>query len=289
MCPNPARVDGRPNRAIVPVGMNTTLTPEQIAFYRENGFVLHRNLLAPAEMAELKTAVLDTVQAMGKKKFAEDSIEGEEGENFYDKVFTQRVNLWRINPTVKRYMLDRTLGRALCQLSGRPGYRMWHDQTLIKEPFGNATAWHLDNPNWSFYSPDSISIWIALEDATVENGCMWFVPGTPRFARYEHSPIGYNMADLFKVYPEMAKIETVPAVMKAGDCSFHNGLTAHGAGANMTRRRRIAMVGIYMPVGSTFNGVRNVLPKPYFESLKPGDVLANDDWNPVVYAEGKSG
>ena len=165
------------------LGMNTSLTADQVAFYRENGFVVHRQVLSPAEVAEMKAAVLETVKAMGKKKFAENSVEGEEQDDFYGKIFTQRVNLWRINPTLKRYLLDRALGRMLSQLTGEPGYRMWHDQTLIKEPYGNATAWHIDNPNWSFYSPHSISIWIALEDATVENGCMWFVPGSQRFAR----------------------------------------------------------------------------------------------------------
>ena len=160
--------------------------------------------------------------------------------------------------------------------------RVWHDQTLIKEPFGNPTAWHLDNPYWSFFDADSISIWIALEDATLENGCMWFIPGTHKHGRFDNAGIGVNMADLFKIYPEMAKIDPVAVPMKAGDCSFHNGVLAHGAGANMTRKRRIAMTCAYMPDGATFNGQRNILPKDYFESLKVGDVLANDDWNPRV-------
>jgi hypothetical protein len=52
----------------------------------------------------------------------------------------------------------------------------------------------------------------------------------------------------------------------------------------MTRGRRIAMTCAYMPVGSTFNGQQNILSDAYFKSLSKGDVLANDDWNPVVYA-----
>jgi ectoine hydroxylase-related dioxygenase (phytanoyl-CoA dioxygenase family) len=85
----------------------------------------------------------------------------------------------------------------------------------------------------------------------------------------------------------MTEVDPVSVPMKAGDCSFHNGLCAHGAGANMTRKRRIAMTSGYMPDGSTFNGARNVLPKAYFESLKKGDVLCNDDWNPLVYSNGR--
>jgi ectoine hydroxylase-related dioxygenase (phytanoyl-CoA dioxygenase family) len=267
--------------------MNTTLTPEQIQSYQTNGFVAHRQFLAPAEVAELKQAVLDSVTEMnrtlGPKKVAGGDSDIKEEDDHYAKVFTQRVNLWRINPTVKRYMLSPGIGQMLCQLEDQKGYRVWHDQMLIKEPFGNPTAWHLDNPYWSFYSRHSISIWIALEDATLENGCMWFVPGSLQHATYNNVGIGMNMADLFKLYPKMAETDPVAVPMKAGDCSFHNGLVAHGAGANMTRGRRIAITCAYMPVGSAFNGQRNVLPKTYFDSLKKGDLLANDDWNPVVY------
>lgn len=229
--------------------------------------------------------MFESVAAMGKKLVAGGGAEMEEGDTFYDKVFTQRLNLWRISPVVKRYMLNPDLGRMLCELEDERGYRVWHDQTLIKEPFANATAWHLDNPYWSFYARTSISIWIALEDATLENGCMWFIPGSHRLARFENVGIGMNMADLFKVYPEMANIDPVAVPMKAGDCSFHNGFTAHGASCNMTRRRRSAMTCGYMPVGSTFNGQCNILPADYFKSLTKGDMLANDDWNPVVYVK----
>jgi ectoine hydroxylase-related dioxygenase (phytanoyl-CoA dioxygenase family) len=219
---------------------------------------------------------------MGKKKVAGGGSDMEEGDSYYDKVFTQRLNLWRINDTAKKFMLNTSLGRVLCQLASVEGFRVWHDQALIKEPYGNPTAWHLDNPYWSFYSKDSISIWIALEDATPENGCMYFVPGTQTLATFENVGIGKDLGELFRVYPKMAEIDPVCVPMKAGDCSFHNGLTAHGAGANMTRKRRIAMTCAYMPVGSTFNGQQNILPTAYFKSLQNGDVLANDDWNPLV-------
>ena len=68
----------------------------------------------------------------------------------------------------------------------------------------------------------------------------------------------------------------------AGDASFHNGLTAHGAGLNMTLGRRAAMSCAYMPDGSTFNGQQNILPDDYFAALKIGDVLDNDAINPLV-------
>jgi ectoine hydroxylase-related dioxygenase (phytanoyl-CoA dioxygenase family) len=268
--------------------MKTNLTPDQITQYQKDGFIHIPGFLTAAEVAELKGAVLETAKAMGKKKVGGGGVDGwEEGEDFYDKVFTQRLNLWKINDTVKRYMTNPDLGKMMCQLEGIEGIRVWHDQTLIKEPFANATAWHLDVPYWSFTSRHAISIWIALEDATYQNGCLYFIPGSQKFATYENVGIGQNQADLFRVQPKLAQADPVAAPMKAGDCSFHNGLTAHGAGSNMTRGRRIAMTCGYMPEGSTFNGQPNIIPKEYLATLKEGDVLENDAQNPLLYSSRK--
>jgi phytanoyl-CoA hydroxylase len=265
--------------------MKTTLTKEQIQKYREDGFLSHPGFLSADEVAEMKAAVLETLKGMGKRKLVvEGEASWEDADDFYSKVFTQRLNLWRLNDTMKKFMLHPDLGKMICDLEGIEGVRVWHDQALIKEPFGNATAWHLDDPYWSFHSQQAVSIWIALEDATPYNGCMCFSPGSHKLATYDNVAIGQNMADLFKLYPKMGEIDPVPVPMKAGDCSFHNGLVAHGAGANMTRGRRIAMTCGYMPEGSTFNGQKNILPKAYFDSLKVGDVLENDDQNPIVYS-----
>lgn len=264
--------------------MKTELTADQIDQYQRDGVLFFPGLLDGDEVAELKAAVLDSVEQMGNRKVTggerDDMVAGD---SYYDSVFTQRLNLWRINDTVKRYMLSPGLGRMLCDLAGQAGMRVWHDQALIKEPFGNPTAWHLDNPYWSFYSRNSLSIWIALEEATPYNGCMCFLPGSQKLANFENVAISEQMTSLFEVYPEMKEIEPKAFPMKPGDCSFHNGLTAHGAGANMTRGRRIAMTCAYMPEGSTFNGKPNILPDRYVETLAEGDVLENDELNPIVH------
>jgi ectoine hydroxylase-related dioxygenase (phytanoyl-CoA dioxygenase family) len=168
-------------------------------------------------------------------------------------------------------------------LAGVEGMRIWHDQALFKPPFGNPTAWHLDNPYWSFDSPNAISLWVALDDATLANGCMWYIPGSHKTATYANAGIGHNQADLFKINPHWRQIEPVGCPVPAGSAVFHNGLTAHGAGANMTNRPRRAMTCAYMPDGSTFNGKRNILPEAYFASLKIGDTLNDDAVNPLLW------
>ena len=263
--------------------MNTRLTPRQIERYRRDGFVVQENLLTAAELAELRAAVDAAVAALGKARVAGGEVAGEDGDSYYDKVFTQKLNLWKISPAIKRFMLGPEIGRMTCELAGVPAMRLWHDQALIKEPFANPTGWHLDDPYWSFFSRDAISIWIALDDATLENGCLYYVPGSQRLADFRNAGIGENIADLFKIYPEFKAIGTVSAPVKAGGCVFHNGLTAHGAGANMTNGRRRAMTAGYMPEGSTFNGQQNIMPDRLFKAAKVGDVLNNDDENPRVW------
>ena len=100
---------------------------------------------------------------------------------------------------------------------------------------------------------------------------------------FDNVGIGQNLGDLFNVYPEWRDIEPVPSPCPAGSMVWHNGLAAHGAGANFTTRPRPAMTCAYMPEGSRFNGKRNILPEGHFDSLKIGDALDDNTQNPLVW------
>ena len=262
--------------------MDHILTLDQIQRYRREGFLHVPAFLTPDEVATLKRAVLEAVEQMGDQRLAGTREQRIKDDTYYDSVFTQRLNLWRLSPIVRRFLQGPEIGAMVCDLEEVERMRIWLDQALIKEPFANPTAWHLDNPYWSFHSRHAISIWIALEDATVHNGCMYFIPGSHRMARFDNVGIGQQLNALFDIYPEMTNTDPVAVPMKAGDCSFHNGLTAHAAGPNMTRGRRIAMTAAYMPDASTFNGQQDILPSAYASSLRLGDMLDNEELNPLV-------
>jgi ectoine hydroxylase-related dioxygenase (phytanoyl-CoA dioxygenase family) len=74
------------------------------------------------------------------------------------------------------------------QLTGEDGVRIWHDQTLIKEAWANPTAMHIDNPNWGYSSHGATSIWVALDDATEANGCLYFIRGSHKDGEHSHGP-----------------------------------------------------------------------------------------------------
>ena len=96
------------------------------------------------------------------------------------------------------------------EMAGVDGLRVWHDQALIKQPYANPTAFHLDVPYWSFTSPDAITIWIALDDATLENGCLYYVPGSHKAQKFDNVDIGKEIGALFDVYPEWRDVAAAP-------------------------------------------------------------------------------
>lgn len=76
-------------------------------------------------------------------------------------------------------------------------------------------GWHTDNPKWSFYSPHAISIWIALDDVTVQNGCMYYVPGSHKLISYEDVPLREDTGSYFEKSPQFKEVEPIVAAMEA--------------------------------------------------------------------------
>ncbi len=257
--------------------MKNRLTADQIDSYQENGFLVIDGFLSTDELAHWSQV---TDEAVAARLAAQPPGSPDD---YYAQVFTQCLKLAETHAGMREIMHDPRLGRIAGELAGVDGIRIWHDQALFKPPFGNPTGWHLDNPYWSFSSRNSISLWVALDDATQDNGCLYYLPGTQKTATHANAGIGRNQADLFKVYPQWREINSVGCPCPAGSAVFHSGLTAHGAGANMTNKPRRAMTCAYMPDGEIFNGAQNVLPEDYVKTLTVGDALNNNAVNPLIW------
>jgi phytanoyl-CoA hydroxylase len=261
--------------------MKTRITKAMKTGYDQNGFIVIEDFLNTRELAHWCEM---TEQAVRERLEQRNGLTNQnDPDAYYARVFVQCVKLADTHAGMRELMFDERLGKVAGELSGADGIRIWHDQALFKPPYGNPTAWHLDNPYWSFSNPQALSIWVALDDATLANGCLWYLPGTHKLARDENSGIGENTGALFKLYPEWRKMKAVAAPAKAGTAVLHNGHVAHAAGANMTPGRRRAMTCAYMPDGSTFNGKKNVLPDDYVKTLQIGDVLNHQTHNPLIW------
>ena len=139
-----------------------SVSEAQIEEYRANGFVQIPGIITPAEAAEFRAVALNLSRRA--KSLAH-------GHQY--TVFDQLVNVWREDADIRRLTFHPHVSAAARQLAGVP-LRLWHDQTLIKQPHaGVATEFHQDRPYWPHgNSPNPITAWIALVDVPVERGCM---------------------------------------------------------------------------------------------------------------------
>jgi phytanoyl-CoA hydroxylase len=151
--------------------VRSELSEQQVADYRTNGFLVVEELLTAPELARWRDPV-DTVIAQDLVKPPADSAAGKAG------VFDQRMNLRRVSAAMGPLVEDPAIGKLIAQLEGIEAVRVYLDQALVKQPYGAPTQFHQDLPWWPFDSAHAATIWIALDDATVQNGCLYFVPGS---------------------------------------------------------------------------------------------------------------
>ena len=228
------------------------LTEAQIDFYRTNGFVQLNDVITGAALQAFREAV---AEAVATETPAEASAEPKTG---YNSIFIQKVNLWQRHPKVSPFTLCRRFGNLAARLAGMP-MRLWHDQALFKEPrTGSKTPWHQDTHYWPHREKkNQLSIWIALQDATPENGCLSFLPGTQHLAHIQPVNLGHPQ-ELKAIAPETRGLQAKMCPLKAGSCTFHNGFTFHYAGPNKTDAMREAFAILYMPDGTTFNDHKHI-------------------------------
>ena len=230
---------------------------DQIQFYETNGYVKLDDVLTLVEVEELRAALEVAVEDRKRR----DKLAGPIQDPNYEKVFLQMVNLWETYPQIKKYVFGKRIAEIARRLSRSNFVRLWHDHALIKRPQdSSATAWHQDLPYWPMKESIALSCWMALDDVGLDNGCMHFIPGSHNFGRLDPVDL-INPQNLFNILPEAKnkKFEPVAVSLKAGSCTFHNGLTFHYAGPNKTDRPRRAMVTIYMPAGITYMHVPHIV------------------------------
>jgi hypothetical protein len=207
------------------IDSSRTLTPAEAAEYSNSGFVIKRGLFDGQEMAEYKLVVERIVRERN------------------DEV-ASGVPVFLL-PDVPKELLDfctrpelveniRTLvGPRIEFLSVKPVYK---DASVIYP-----SSWHQDYAFWK--GSNKISVWIALDDATVENGCLRFMPGLHR-SFIEHSrkdgPFGNYLPD-----DQLDVEKAIDAPMAAGDACFFIDLAPHASYGNVSGGDRWSMIPTY--------------------------------------------
>ena len=234
-----------------------TLADDQVQAYRQQGFIKIPGIISHAEAEEYRAAAIELTERMRSYHTG--------------PIFTQLVNVWRESEAMKQLTLHPNVAGVAEKLAGIP-LRIWHDHLLIKQPHNKApTEFHQDRPYWPHTnSRHTLSAWIALVDVPVERGCMTFIPGSQK--RDDLRPQDLSDAhDLMRIWPDLVYRPRVTLPLQAGDCTFHNGFTAHMANSNDTDIARVAHVIIYMDAETIYSGAKHVVTDPL--GLQTGDRL----------------
>ncbi len=269
----------------------TLLTEQQVQSFRNNGFLNYGRVLSDAQLTELRDALARVLS--GQSAALPDRISNIGGGD--SSVVTQVVNVWEAEPAFRRHLFHPRIVPLVAQLMGTDTVRVWHDQMQLKPPrIGGPTLWHQDYPYWPIIQPaELVSAWVALEDATVDNGCMSMTPRSHLWGdchagrgQIGTNPETHGPAPDPSVVPDGETVETVACEVKAGSVVFHHCLCWHGAPPNRSERPRPAIAVHYIPGWTRYqpHGQTHVVEQHV--QVAPGETLQGAHF-PTVYAEGR--
>ncbi|CAG7646274.1 phytanoyl-CoA dioxygenase family protein [Paenibacillus allorhizosphaerae] len=277
------------------------LSAAQLEEFENNGFLKGAVILNDDEVEALRNELDLVMEGKSVKRpvLSRNMKEagGKNESNLYDNMkmsvnekVVQIVNIWMASDVFFKHASHPRLTEEIAQLCKTDTVRIWHDQIQYKPPVsGGPTGWHQDHPLWPIIQPaDLVSAWVALDDAVIENGCMWMVPGshkwgnhqkylasTPDFKPYHKQP---------ELLPEGAVVEAVPFEIKKGQVGYHHCMTWHGSPHNRSQLKRRAIAVHYMPGHTRYEPTSNHVMHDYVE-VKPGEILTGEHF-PVVFGRG---
>jgi phytanoyl-CoA hydroxylase len=212
------------------------LNQQQIDYYDKNGYLAVENVLSDAEVSELRRVT---------DEFVEKSREVTEHDHIYDLEPGHTPEAPRVrrikSPAAHHPVYDGTLRHdrildIVEQLIG-PGVRYNGHKLNMKYPeFGSPVEWHQD---WAFYphtNDDLLAVGVAIDDMTVENGCLMVIPGSHKGPTYDHHQDGAFVGAVTD--PNFSPDTAAHVEVKAGGISIHHVRTLHGSYPNTSSKPR---------------------------------------------------
>lgn len=181
----------------------------------------------------------------------------------YDRLLTRHPEFRDYCPMLLRYDLsflnyarDPNILDMVAQVIG-PDIILWNSSFFAKPAAnGKKTPWHQDGEYWPLRPLATCTVWLAIDEATVENGCLNFMPGSHK--RKELRPHRTNKDPNFTLHQELLESEydddkAVPLELEAGQMSLHDVYLLHGSEANDSGKPRRGMTMRFMPGTSVFD------------------------------------
>ena len=217
------------------------ISPADLAWYRQTGHLTVPGVFDPATTA----ALVADIEAWGESVLAD--LPAEQRAWYVDGGVKARTVLRKLDNPHHHRESFRALARspqlvALVESLIGPGVSVYFSQIFFKPPEGGGPKpAHQDN---FYFGPNDeegvVTAWIALDDATLENGCLYFGEGSNLGPVYPHvapadEPFNLQLPDAL-----LARQPMSPAPVRRGGVSFHHGNTFHQSGPNLSTQWRRA-------------------------------------------------
>jgi phytanoyl-CoA hydroxylase len=251
----------------------SALTTEQVHHYQTHGYVAGPRVLSDEQAEALSDEVLRVIARRDDPAARQPVMISNISAG--DREVWQIVNIWQASDLFSRLAHDPNIVEASARLTGGRELYMWHDQIQYKPAMtGGANWWHQDSIYWPVHlvKDAQITAWIALDDADVENGCMWMVPGSHQWGNqteYLHArrqELGLRRFHDLACDHQGRAVKPVACPVRRGHVHFHHPLTWHGSPANESGRPRRAIALHYMDERVTFDSHGNHPMKPYIHA-----------------------
>ena len=231
--------------------MPKKLSSAQVQSYERNGFLSPVAALTPAEAADYRGKLAAFEQAVGGPLTAP---------GIYEPYLSRTHVLlaWVHSLVSHPAILD-----AVSDLIG-PNILVYTCTWFIKEPESPAiAAWHQDATYFGLRPHVHVTAWLALTDATAENGCMEFLPGSHHRGQLPHRA-GVVAASVNRAGQAVTlDVDDAPAVhapLRAGEFSLHHTLCLHRSQPNRSSGRRVGLAISYIPTSAEHLGVKHKMP-----------------------------
>jgi ectoine hydroxylase-related dioxygenase (phytanoyl-CoA dioxygenase family) len=237
------------------------LTPEQQQTYAENGYLLVRQLVPRDWIEQVRQELADIHARMaaapppGVHVSWEDADDPEQPGRIRQLMHSELVS-----PTLNKILRSAALLDVVETLMG-PEICLYHSKLLPKEArSGAATPWHQDYAYWQREDnqPLMMNCQLAIDAATLENGCLEFIPGSHKWGLQEHERHEQTFG-MFLPGHYYKREEGVAVEMQPGDGVFFTSLVIHGSAPNTSDSSRWANTFAYDVTGNHKSQCREIL------------------------------
>lgn len=251
------------------------ITSAETQQYKEKGYLVIPDLFTKDEIAALRKETADIFRG---KRGTVDGMIGTVDDSSDEEVLKKYVAIHfphKISPVIHKSLFHRGVLDVLKNVIG-PDVKCMQSMLFVKGPGKAGQSWHQDE----FYIPTRdkslIGVWIAIDDANVDNGCLWIIPGRPGYIMNRVESTSKEYADVDTVDVSALEKEAIPVEVKSGSVVFFNGYTLHSSRRNKTTDCfRTALVNHYMSADS-------MLPWD-----QDGNLPATEDLRDIVLVAGK--